>query len=989
MSVQSSIQGLPYAAGQSKPQKAVNWSSKKTDLPALRIGDIRQQATVSGALREDKNGSNHQPICHPPLDPSTGRRNYNDKIQIVMEWWGLHRDSLLQIPADEDLDEDHINRMNLYLKDQLCPHAATHPDLKMADLIITVARLEVSNCIARAIWMKQGYEILTAYLQSRRLEKGQQLWEQLLLEKCAAYESIYGGYVDQALMSIIQQGIMDHQGCEAELAVNLQLLPSLAQLVTHTGVNEGTIVAPLTLHSQVESLSNSLVSSSAKLPIVTAFDATVPLIVPKFDDSLLRLAETYSQPWVKPIEFRGGSTLLIQAGLGRGKSLACKLLVQKSQYPRALAMSPRQTYAANLQGELNRAGEVQLDGSTTQLQNLDFTNYLDQMQDSHWARHNRLIISPESLHRLYTDYQPYDLVIIDESESVLKQFSSPTTMKDNISMCVEMCGLILKDAKHVVMLDAFLTKTRSYDVAKSLRGHLRLEINTHPQTPRQYRFYTDSDRLFEVFIEQLQQDWKIYFYCASKKKALALQAKVETLLPNNKGLVYTSETLGPDRRALQNVRELWGDPGLSYVITTSTNTVGINFDIKPKDPRRLRPFDLAFAYFSANGPVPRDGFQNLMRPRYLTQNFLHVYINNQYRGSRDADYGSTPNEVRIWIQRRETLIDRTVERLGIRMNWNTMPEWFQNLDVANRVEDGQSHRFQSQIVHRYLEECNYTPEEQGLDEQEGVDELGEVPSAPYDSIPEIDDPYAKLLNNSRKKGEITREGLQMLNKYFFQKKFEPNAPIERLKHLFVTHWQELEGKRWLYNLYDEKNYTPEEILQRDANRCGRLKNRCNAQAERRRLIGVLNITLGLSNSSIQAEISYELLISITPKIFDLRDDLRKAFELRITNDPKGRLSTHVIHLIKQIYQTWSGNRLSKKLEGGTRPRKKINGTKTDVSSYCLQGLSEKEYHNGIERYITGPGAVAEDCRLWNLIRERYSSNSLTQALRNLIPMDSV
>jgi len=660
------------SGGQFRSSKAAGLSPEKTDLPALPLDGIPQQAIVSDTFREDDNKSNPQPMPYPPLDQSSGRRNYNPKVKIVIDWWNLNRSSLLPIPADEDLNQEHIDSMTLHLKDKLYPYATKHRDPEMAALIIEVMKIEVSECISKVIWMKHGSEILTTYLQSRRSDNGQQLWQQLLLEKRAVCERAYGKHVSEALMALIQQSMKDHQGREAELAVTLQLTQPPPQLVTHPAVNEDTIAAPSAVYLRRDNL-----------PIVRAFDPTVPLTAPKFDDSLLSLGlleETYSESWVRPIQFHHSSTLLVQAGLGRGKSLACKLLVQKTQYPRALAMSPRQTYAANLEGELNRQDEVEVDGAITQLQNLGFTNYLDHMQNPHWGRYNRLIISPESLHRLYTDYQPYDLVIIDESESVLKQFSSPTTMKDNLSICVEMYGRIFKDAKHVVMLDAFLTRTRSYDVAKSLRGHLRLEINTYPPTPRQYRIYTDSDRLFDVFIEQLQQDWKIYFYCASKKKALALQAKIEAKSLNKRGKVYTSETLGPDRRALQNVRELWGDPGLSYVITTSTNTVGINFDIKPQDPRGLRPFDLGFAYFSANGPVPRDGFQNLMRPRYLTQNFLHLYINNQYRGARDTDYGSTPNEVRISIQRRESLIDLTVERLGVQIHWNTMPEWFQNLE---------------------------------------------------------------------------------------------------------------------------------------------------------------------------------------------------------------------------------------------------------------------------------------------------------------------
>ncbi len=887
------------------------------------------------------------------------------KIRIVIKWWNLHYKSLLESYVDRDLDPDQrITALNGYVEKTLCPWATQHPDPAMANLIIQTIRITVSYYIAQTIWYYQQFEILKAYLECIRLENGRDRWKTLLDQECASYEELYAGYVVRQFKSLIKERVEVYHGRQPELAIYLQLTSSQRTEPLNVHLRSPTCTSSSSI-SRLQRL-----PLSPNVPIVSAFDPTILTTRNTIDDSLRSIADhMYSEPWVQPINFRHYKTLLVQAGLGRGKSLASKLFIQNNPTPRVLVMSPRQTFAANIQGEFNRETQIQLNGLITQLRNLGFINYLDHMKTPNWEQYPRLIISPESLHRLFAGYQPYDLIIIDESESVLKQFSSPTTMTHNTAMCAYMFTQILKEAENVVMLDAFLGN-RTYNIAKSLRGHVRIEINTHPPIPRKYREYADSNRLFEVFFELLQQGWKIYFYCASKKKALELRSKLELYYLDKKGLIYTSETSGPDRRALKGVRELWGDPKLDYVITTSTNTVGINFDVGPDDPQGLRPFDFLFAYFSANGPVPRDGFQNLMRPRHLTQNFLHLYINDQYRGHKD--YGATPHEVKSRIQRRESLIDQIVEQLRIDMRWNETENWYQNLHVANLVEDGRSHRFQRSIVHRYLKICGYTSDDDGHDEQECEDRLDDVPAAPYESIPEIDDSHARILMDLVKMSEITKEELQILDKYFFKKKFNPQTPIDRLKNLYISHWQNLSGKKHLYNLYDEKNYTPEEILQRDAKKCSRIKIRCGIKAEQRELIGILNQILRITDSSAKAEIPYEFLVSITPQILDLRAKLGNAFETRGSSKPdRLNSNTQAAHLINEVYRIWCNNCLKKTLKIDGKPfKKKINGVTTDISSYHLIGAMD--------------ATVLEDQRLWNLIRKVPSSSLLDRTLRKIM-----
>lgn len=93
-----------------------------------------------------------------------------------------------------------------------------------------------------------------------------------------------------------------------------------------------------------------------------------------------------------------------------------------------------------------------------------FSKYNVEMYNDEKHKHtelnilDRLIISPESLHRLFIDNRTlnYNLVIIDESESVISQFFAPTHQRDRVINFDNFHSLILGFAKKVICLDADL-----------------------------------------------------------------------------------------------------------------------------------------------------------------------------------------------------------------------------------------------------------------------------------------------------------------------------------------------------------------------------------------------------------------------------------------------------------------------------------------------------------------------------------------------------
>ena len=114
----------------------------------------------------------------------------------------------------------------------------------------------------------------------------------------------------------------------------------------------------------------------------------------------------YAESSLKPYETT--STLLVKAPMAIGKTKALREHMEKNFSAicnKIIFVSFRRTFTANIKSNFT-----------------DFESYMDLQGE---LTQNRLIIQVDSLHRLKTmDVDPPDLVIFDESESIIEQMSS-------------------------------------------------------------------------------------------------------------------------------------------------------------------------------------------------------------------------------------------------------------------------------------------------------------------------------------------------------------------------------------------------------------------------------------------------------------------------------------------------------------------------------------------------------------------------------------
>ena len=194
-------------------------------------------------------------------------------------------------------------------------------------------------------------------------------------------------------------------------------------------------------------------------------------------------------------------TLSILSPYGTGKSQLLHKIFEKKEYKRVLWISYRITLTDDISGNFK-----------------EFSSYLD-----HKYRDDKLIIQLESLLNLDTDIfddgivPTYDLIIMDEVESILNQFNSPT-FKGNSKNIYEFLDKILKSSKQIIALDGDMNN-RALEYLTPY-GEMIFLKNTYHINPKVFNITQNKDYfLDDVFksVDTAIADKKAICFCCMNK----------------------------------------------------------------------------------------------------------------------------------------------------------------------------------------------------------------------------------------------------------------------------------------------------------------------------------------------------------------------------------------------------------------------------------------------------------------------------------------
>jgi len=374
-------------------------------------------------------------------------------------------------------------------------------------------------------------------------------------------------------------------------------------------------------------------------------------------------------------------TTFIKSHLGTGKTTIMKKLI--SLYPKKniLYFSPRIAFAKQVVSEI--------DG---------FVFYGDLKADSGEDIKKKIVIQMESLWKVSGVH--YDIIIIDEIESCLKQLSCVDTMKFRILENHKLFQKIITSAEKVVCCDAFLSN-KSIEVIGMISSSAQ-EVRKTATIVNEYNPYSrkaielsNDEALLKHLTSDLKQGKKCVFVCGSKSKASAFVIKLNQTLPN-KNIKFYYGNMDDTEKDFSNVNEMWAD--LDLLIYTPVITCGVNYD--PETPT----FDRLYVYGTPHSACVRDVFQATLRIRNLKDNVMFYAISKTKNNRETYPVGFLENYE--LIQKNKEFVSAFVSEQGL-TPFGKVDDWVLWNYAYNKNEEGVKLEYYQSAFYDYLKVCGY------------------------------------------------------------------------------------------------------------------------------------------------------------------------------------------------------------------------------------------------------------------------------------------
>ena len=296
-------------------------------------------------------------------------------------------------------------------------------------------------------------------------------------------------------------------------------------------------------------------------------------------------------------------SLNIKSPYDTGKTQLLKKYIQTFQPKRILWVSYRKTLTSDI---LNNFKEYNL------------IDYQTHKYDS-----DRLIIQLESLHKILPDFiddevievPKYDLIIIDEIESVLQQFNS-TTMNKQSKSTFDLLSEVIKTSNKLITLDGDMD-LRTYKFINEFGPSINIQ-NTIKKSKKQFKFTFSVNFYQNQILEDLKQNKKLVIASQTANDCNELFNMIKNYDNSLKIGIYTGISSDSDKKDLNNVIENWKQ--LNVVIYSPTIESGVNFDVLH--------FDKLYCVVCGGCNSQRGFLQMISRARKLKENDVLVYCKN-------------------------------------------------------------------------------------------------------------------------------------------------------------------------------------------------------------------------------------------------------------------------------------------------------------------------------------------------------------------------
>jgi hypothetical protein len=630
----------------------------------------------------------------------------------------------------------------------------------------------------------------------------------------------------------------------------------------------------------------------------------------------------YDSRYVKPLPIGKFDTIILASPLGTGKTvvlmgskklniqgllgehltnelvavdgtLEMKVITGEMKYPRVLFVSGRKSFTNFAMGELKEQG-------------IAFETYSEH-QGERLAAIDRLFIQVESLWKLADGFKSYDLVIVDESETITHQLHSIETNRDNMIDNHIIFERVVASAKKVIVADAFISD-RSFSFIKELRNPERtVYINNKHQPykrtaielqPNGGDARVPNTGLFVMRImDAIKAKRRIVIVWTSKRKGLAFEK--DYLEPMRAaGLrwkFYHGDSTKAERADLANVSEAWGS--LDVLMYSTSISVGISYDV----PEEAKQFDEAFLWAAAASATPRDIAQSLLRCRKLKANRLTYVIDGR----------CMPPMVRGLDLLREYVIEKKkrIQTDHPVIQWKTAPQWAEDNYLYNENESRVSKAEYGDVLRFYLRWCGYTVKKEGGEAKDF--NITNIDGAAFDEIDVIDRWQAEEIKGKMQRDEAEPAERLAYKKYKFLSALKAESHDNgEAEEIWNDYMENITDERHFWNMVREKHTTTDATAKVEAEKryLTMAAHHIEARTTLDKVLKLLSMTHTQEAKVIAGE-DFQKLVAAGER---LDKEVRGVFGIRKSQRKAGQpYDVAALHdMLGSVWNSWSGGKIN-------------------------------------------------------------------------------
>lgn len=476
--------------------------------------------------------------------------------------------------------------------------------------------------------------------------------------------------------------------------------------------------------------------------------------------------EKYVRPYVLPDDV---ACLLERSHMGTGKTYQLFEYIKKHSPERIIHLSARQDYTTSIHGDYLMKG-------------IHMKHYLkDGTSDT-----SRIIIQMESLWKCQ-DSGPYDLVVLDEIESLLKQWSSHT-MKGKVATNALAFGKIVQNASVVIGMDAFLSQ-KSIDCLAQLGIPAYVRWNTYQPQSRTAIDCQTKGGLLGTLVSCLRKGKKCVLFTASQQFGNDVLKTIKEAFQSISARYYHSSVDDAIRDELSFVQDAWS--ALDLLIYSPCITVGVNFD--------LPHFDTLFLYGSCMSTNIRDCFQSSMRARHISTNECYYALHTK-----------SPNTLPT---SREDIVTHIGNAVPYFNSTHACPRWLLNVHIHNIQEDNFHKTNYRDTWDYFLRICGYTIIEIVSD----IHDISKDCPVVYSDIPDVPHESIKEVEQAITHRHATSQVKRMFSKFVFDSYSCTDEDELERSFIFDRKWKNKGMRKKIKNVSDELFSTPHHVAQKEMN----------------------------------------------------------------------------------------------------------------------------------------------------------------------------